>query len=129
MLTIEPLISRSIIEIATCLVFRNVPSPATPTARFQNSRHSSSTPRPPSSAALLIRMSIRPQRVEHLTDVAHDVVLGAHVADDRHRLTAVALDPPDARLGRLGETSLHATRAPYRARASAIPLPMFGPAP
>jgi hypothetical protein len=24
---------------------------------------------------------------------------------------------------------LHATRAPYRASASAIPLPMFGPAP
>jgi hypothetical protein len=25
--------------------------------------------------------------------------------------------------------SLHATRAPYRDSASAIPLPMFGPAP
>src|SRR5918999_1820078 len=77
MLTMLPLIPRSIIEIATCLVFRKLPTAATSTARLKPSRLSSSTPRPPRSAALLTRMSMRSQR----------------------------------------------------ASASAMPLPMFGPAP
>ena len=62
MLTMLPWMSRSIIAMAAYLVLRNVPAPATSIARLKNSRLSSSTPRPPRIAALLMRMSIRPQR-------------------------------------------------------------------
>ena len=60
MQTIEPLTPRSAIDRPTCLVFRNVPIDETVTARWKASAVSSSTPRPPSSAALLTRMSILP---------------------------------------------------------------------
>ena len=58
--TIEPLTPRSAIDRPTCLVFRKVPMDETVTARWNASAVSSSTPRPPSSAALLTRMSILP---------------------------------------------------------------------
>ncbi len=60
MQTIEPLTPRSAIDRPTYLVFRNVPIDETVTARWNPSAVSSSTPRPPSSAALLTRMSILP---------------------------------------------------------------------
>src|SRR3984885_6198516 len=58
--TIEPLTPRSAIDRPTCLVFRKVPMDETVTALWNASAVSSSTPRPPSSAALLTRMSIFP---------------------------------------------------------------------
>jgi hypothetical protein len=61
MQTIEPLMPRSAIDRPTYLVFRNVPIDETVTARWNASAVSSSTPRPPSSAALFTRMSILPQ--------------------------------------------------------------------
>src|ERR1700691_4101490 len=59
--TIEPLTARSAIDRPTCLVLRKVPIAETVTAWWNASAVSSSTPRPPSSAALLTRMSILPQ--------------------------------------------------------------------
>src|ERR1700684_124208 len=59
--TIEPLIPRSAIARPTYLVLRKVPIAETITALWDASAGESSTPRPPSSAALLTRMSIRPQ--------------------------------------------------------------------
>ena len=64
-----PLMPRSIIGDGGMLGVQEVPAAATATARLKKSRFSSSRPRPPSMAALLIRMSIRPQRVEHLAHV------------------------------------------------------------
>ena len=58
--TIEPLMPRSAIARPTYLVLRKVPIAETITARWNASAVSSSTPRPPSSAALFTRMSIRP---------------------------------------------------------------------
>ena len=60
--TIEPRMPRSAIARPTARVFRKYPRDDTRTARSKNSALSSSTPRPPSSAALLTRMSMRPQR-------------------------------------------------------------------
>ena len=62
MLTMLPLMPRSIMAMAACLVLRKFPAAATVTARLNEARSSSSRPRPPRMAALLIRMSIRPQR-------------------------------------------------------------------
>src|SRR5215467_14494914 len=63
MQTIEPLMPRSAIARPACLVLRKVPSAETRTARSKSAAVSSSTPLPPSSAALFTRMLIRPHRL------------------------------------------------------------------
>ena len=102
MFTTAPLISRSIIEIATCLVFRNVPAPATadrPVPELEALLEHS----PAAEHGGVVDQDVDPSpRIEHLADVTQHVVLGAHVTDGRHRRTSVALDPPHRRPRRLG---------------------------
>src|ERR1700683_3814671 len=129
MQTIEPLTPSSAIDRPTYLVFRNVPTAETVPARWNASAVSSSTPRPPSSAALLTRMSILPQRdstsVTYPWTVASSVTSpGAAIASPPFLSTRAMQASID-----FLDTSLQATLAPYLASARATPLPMFGPTP
>src|ERR1700761_7942871 len=120
MQTIEPLTPSSAIDRPTYLVFKKVPIDETVTARWNASAVSSSTPLPPSRAALFTRMSL----MYPLTGSSSVTSPGAAIAVPPLR----SIRAMHASIDSL-DTSLTATFAPYLARARAMPLPMFGPQP
>src|SRR5580704_3462758 len=127
--TIEPLMPRSIMASAPYLVYRKFPLTAIVIARLNEARSSSSSPHACSQAALLMTMSIRSQACNtapmFATTSASTLTSPCSARPTpplRSRRRTAALAASNSR-------SLHATRAPYRDSASAIPLPMFGPAP
>src|SRR5215469_4928054 len=129
MQTIEPLMPRSAIARPTCLVLRKFPSADTRTARSKSAAVSSSTPRPPSSAALFTRMSMRPHRAS--TSLTYPWTAASSVTSPGAAIASPPLRSIRAMQALIDASSrsLQATFAPYRASASAMPLPMFGPTP
>jgi hypothetical protein len=120
---------RSIIASAACLVYRKLPLTAIVIARLKDARSSSSSPRACSQAALLITMSMRSQASSAAPMFASTSCSTLTSPDSARPTPPLRSIRRTAALAAPKSRSLHATRAPYRDSASAIPLPMFGPAP
>lgn len=78
---------------------------------------------------MLITMSMRPQAsstAPMFASTSSSTLTSPGTASPTPPLRSIRRT---AALAASSSRSLHATRAPYRASASAIPLPMFGPAP
>ena len=97
----RPLIPRSIMASAPCLVNRKLPLTAIVIARLNEARSSSRSPHACSQAALLITMSIRSQACSTAPMFASTSASTLTSPDSASADTAVALDPPHRRLGRV----------------------------
>ena len=122
---------RSAMWRPTYLVLRKLPIAATCTAREKNSALSSSTPLPPSSAALLTKMSICPELVDHpaarkpITCCSSVTSPGTAMGPC---LRCARSCPPQAfAAGGIDVVAGH--RRAVAGEGHAIPLPMLGPAP